>query len=110
MSALHQQLAAGRWLQMSLAEQIGNIGSEFSRARNAEQRQDDEQRNKALERAIDLIDLTLACPYHWTRLKEINRLRELTASQYIKSDEYQVTLQELEDYTLPFALLARSRR
>jgi hypothetical protein len=28
----HRDLAAGRWWQLSLAEQLGNIGSEVSRA------------------------------------------------------------------------------
>ena len=33
MSALqHRDLAAGRWWELSLAEQLGNIGSEISRA------------------------------------------------------------------------------
>jgi hypothetical protein len=29
---MHQTLAAGRWFTLTLAEQLGNIGSEVSRA------------------------------------------------------------------------------
>ena len=97
-----------RWASFSLAEKIGNIGSEFSRAKSAEQRNDWEKRQEALVRALDLIDLSLAVDHVPSHRKELARLRALSANCYINGDEYQASLQELEDYTFPFALLARS--
>ncbi len=32
MTVQHRDLAAGRWWELSLAEQLGNVGSEVSRA------------------------------------------------------------------------------
>ncbi|TSC78477.1 MAG: hypothetical protein G01um101429_750, partial [Parcubacteria group bacterium Gr01-1014_29] len=33
---IHKELAEGRWFQLSLMEQLGNIGSEVGRAARAE--------------------------------------------------------------------------
>ena len=107
MSEKSPKLDQARWTKLSLAEQIGNIGSEFSRARSAEQRNDFEKRQAALERALDLIDLSLVGNFEPKRRKELARLRALSANCYVNGDEYETDLQELEEYTYPFALLAR---
>src|SRR3989344_9359629 len=59
MTYQHAELAAGRWHKMSLAEQLGNIGSEVSRARRAEGKQE-ERFKAATDRALELFDLTLS--------------------------------------------------
>ena len=108
MPTVPKKLDQARWAKLSLAEKIGNIGSEFSRAKSAEQRNDWEKRQAALERALDLIDLSLAGDFVPAHRKELARLRSLSANCYINGDEFEVTLQQLEDYTFSFALLARS--
>ena len=55
-------LANGRWQTFSLSEQLGNIGSEIERAIKWGGRGDIEHRAKALERSIELLDLTIADP------------------------------------------------
>ncbi len=62
----HRDLARGRWHDLSLAEQFGNIGSEISRAINWSARNPDTARS-ALYRALELIDLTLDDPRHRAR-------------------------------------------
>jgi len=37
---LHKNLGAGRWYELSLAQQLGNIGSEISRAKLAQNKDD----------------------------------------------------------------------
>jgi len=77
----HRELAAGRWWRLSLAEQLGNVGSEVSRATRWQGRNPDMARG-ALHRALELLDLTLADPRHResrARLREIARARELVA-------------------------------
>ncbi len=96
-----------RWQTFSLAEQMGNIGSEISRAYFFEQNQDRVQRTKSLARALTLVSLTIDDQRYRGHLKEICRLRELVADLYSQSEVYAVTLSDLVNYLMPFALLAR---
>jgi len=95
------------WHNKSLAWQLGNIGSEILRAINREKIGDTSGRQNALERALELIDFTLSDKNHLQRLKEIVRLRELVADNYVNAGYYQVSLNDLQNYLLPFAILAR---
>ena len=76
----HRDLASGRWHDMSLAEQFGNIGSEISRAIKWSARNPDTARS-ALYRALELIDLTLDDPRH---RRSAPRLREIARSNSAK--------------------------
>jgi len=96
-----------KWHKYNLAQQLGNIGSEILRAVNREKIGDLPGRQNALERALELIDFTLSDISHRSRLKEIVRLRELVAANYVGDDYYRVSLNDLQNYLLPFALLAR---
>ena len=58
----HVALAAGRWHTMTLAEQLGNVGSEVSRAVRAKGQGNEGRMNAALGRALELFDLTAADP------------------------------------------------
>jgi hypothetical protein len=104
----HQSLASGRWFSLSLAEQLGNIGSEVSRAIRA--RGDDKRFEGAVVRALELFDLTLSDPRWRKRLKEIARAREVFCYAVNGSSEYNTTLEDLDKYFLYFALAARSNR
>ena len=55
----HKDLAAGRWAQMSLAEQMLNIGSEVSRANRWKAKGNEEQCHRAADRALELVSLTI---------------------------------------------------
>ncbi len=67
----HQDLAAGRWNQLSLCEQLGNIGSEVGRAINAKKRGDDQRMNTAIDRALELFYFTIDDPKNKSRLREL---------------------------------------
>ena len=64
----------------------------------------------AFDRALELLDLTLADARWRGRLKEIARARELLCDAASGGREYGATLDELDRYFLEFALLARNRR
>jgi hypothetical protein len=49
------------WWELTLAEQLGNVGSEVSRAARWTDRNPD-LATRALHRALELLDLTLADP------------------------------------------------
>jgi len=55
----HKNLAAGRWAQMSLSEQMANIGSEVTRALNWKRKNNEKYCLKSVERALELIALTI---------------------------------------------------
>jgi hypothetical protein len=104
----HQALADGRWQKLTLAEQLGNIGSEVGRAARSFQK-DDARFKGAVERALELFDLTLEDP-RWTgRRREIARAREVFSDAISGGSQYRTSLQELEQYFMYFAILARNK-
>jgi hypothetical protein len=111
MDALHRDLAAGRWWTLSLAEQLGNVGSEISRAVRWTSRNPDTAQ-AALYRALELLDLTLADP-RWLqaqhRLREIARAREVVVDFFAGSNQYGSTSASLQKYFDAFALAARKQ-
>jgi len=105
----HAGLAAGRWHQLSLAEQLANVGAEVGRMRRR-QTAHDPAASPAFERALELLDLTLADPRWRGRRKEIARARELLCDAAFGGGEYGTTVDDLDRYFLAFAVLARRER
>lgn len=101
---------SSRWSKFSLYEQMGHIASEVSRARVWRGRGDEAACNKSIERAFDLVDLTMADKRWQGRLKETCRFRELLADQYAATNTYQVSLIDLERYCMDFALALRKTK
>jgi len=95
------------WHNKPLAWQLGNIGSEILRAINREKSGDAAGRQNALERALELIDFSLSDKSHRGRLREIARLRELVAANFVNDNYYRIGLDDLQNYLLPYAVLAR---
>src|SRR5262245_28149680 len=112
MTNRHRDLAAGRWFDLSLAEQLGNVGSEVGRAiRRAAK--NPALAETALHRALDLIDLTLDDPRHrqsLPRLREIARAREVIVDFLCGPNAYGSTAVSLMKYFDQFALAARNAR
>lgn len=104
---LHASLAAGRWHTMPLVEQLGNVGSEVGRAARWAAR-DPAGSRRAFERALELLDLTIADPRWRGRLKELTRARELLCDAALTGGrEFGSTLEDMERWFLPFAVAAR---
>lgn len=106
----HAGLANGRWHALTLAEQLGNIGSEVGRAIRAKQQGNDARRQRALDRALELFDLTATDPKLLHRLKEIRRAREVVVDFVAGDNSYGSTGQSLEAYFTSFAYAARRSR
>jgi hypothetical protein len=104
----HQSLAAGRWVTFSLAEQLGNIGSEVNRAIRA--RGNKNRFDNAVIRGLELFDLTLGDSRWRNRLREIARARELFCDATWGKLEYNTTLEDLNAYFDHFAKAARAHR
>jgi len=107
MNSLHTELAAGRWHSMSLMEQLGNAGSEVSRALRARARGHADRERLALNRFLDLIDMTLSDPRLRGRRKEICRVREIVCDYFVGENVYRSTPESLDRYFMPYAEAAR---
>lgn len=106
MTPQHAELAGGRWRTLSLAQQMGNIGSEVSRAASAAGR-NETRFLAARDRALELFDLTLEDPRWRGRLQEIARAREVFCDAALGGQAYGSTLEDLQRYFDQFALAAR---
>ncbi|MBI4281566.1 hypothetical protein HY625_01955 [Candidatus Uhrbacteria bacterium] len=107
MDAVHTSLAAGRWQTFTLSEQLGNIGSEVGRALNWHKRSDESRTQSALDRALELFDLTIADTRWKVRLREILRAREVACDYFYGGNTFCSKPEQLESYFTAFALLAR---
>lgn len=109
MTPHHPELAAGRWRTLSLSEQLGNVGSEVSRAVRAASTGREARKVAAFERALELLDLTIADPAHHGRRRELCRLREVLCDYFCGDNEYRSSGESLNRYFLPFGVAARAR-
>ncbi|MBI1957380.1 MAG: hypothetical protein HYS44_02905 [Candidatus Niyogibacteria bacterium] len=107
METIHKELAAGRWRNLSLCEQLANIGGEVSRAR-LWQKKDPAVFDRAVTRALELFELTLSDSRWHGRWREIARSREVFLDTVSDGTEYRDSLERLERYFNDFALCARS--
>ncbi len=106
---IHTSLASGNWHKLSMVEQLGNIGSEISRASKWQAR-DKKLYLGAVERALELFDLTLRDIRWRHRLKEICRAREVLCEIVFEANTYNTSLDDLNRYFTQFALAARAGR
>ena len=96
-----------RWQELSLVEQLANIGSEVYRVKMW-QGKDEKLFENSVLRALDLFYLTLSDPKNKERLKEIARVKELFLDAvYNGAKEYKTTLEDLDKYFYQFALILR---
>ena len=102
----HKELAAGGWQRFGLTEQMANIGSEVGRARKW-QGKDKNLFQGAVERALELFDLTLEDSRWQGRLREIARAREVFLDAVLGGKEYGSTLEESYRYFTQFALASQ---
>lgn len=107
---IHKNAAEGAWFKFSIAEQLGNIGSEVHRVISAKGK--DEQRYEyAIVRALDLFDVTLENPHlRGARLREISLAREVFCDAIYGGKEYGSTLEDSARYLDQFAMAAAIKR
>jgi len=106
----HKSLADGRWAEFSFLEQMANIGSEVGRAINWRKKNNEEYSQKAFERALELIDLTLEGLNEYPKLKELARVREALVDYFYGDNEYNSSAEAWEKYFYYFNYAARRNR
>ena len=104
----HPSLAAGRWRSMSLIEQLANVGSDVDRAIRAHAQGRQDRFERALDRALELFDLTATDP-RWPlhRRREILRAREQFCRLFFDETVEPDLASYLGKYFLQFAVAAR---
>ena len=107
MSYQHKQLASGRWFELTFLEQMANIGSEVERAilwRN----KNSEYSIKAIERALELIELTIADAKNMARLKELTRLHEVLIDNFYGDNNFSSSDKLWRNYFNAFGYAVRA--
>ena len=95
---------------MTIAQQLGNVGSEYGRARNWRAKNNQVYFNKAADRALELMDLTLGdSRWGYNRLREIARAREIMCEDFfgLVKDNFS---NNLDKYFYQFAVLGRAEK
>ena len=107
-TSAHPSLAAGRWQTLSLIEQLGNVGSEVDRAIRAHAQGRGDRLERALDRALELFDLTASDP-RWKlhQRREILRAREQFCRIFFDETSEPDLANYLNKYFLQFAVAAR---
>ena len=95
---------------MDLSEQLANVGSEVERAikwRNKRK----EYSEKAAERALELLELTINDNKHrkFSRLKELNRHKEVWLDFFYCDNQFSSTDELFRKYFYAFAYASRTK-
>lgn len=113
MRIIHKDLwESGRWFELSIFEQMANIGADVDRAIRWRNKGDAQASNAAFERALELIDFTKMDPNNRKRLKELCRMREVLIDYFMFDNEYNCTDEQWQKYFYAFnyaAALAKGK-
>ena len=109
---IHKDLASGRWLTFSLMEQLANVGTDVARAIQWRKRGNAESSLQALERALELLEFTIADKKNKRQLRELVRVRANLADYFLGINECASTDESWQKYFFNFnyaAAIARGR-
>jgi hypothetical protein len=95
---------------LSFAEQMANVGSEIERTISWKQRGHPDYSGRAFERALELLDLTIADAKNRRRLRELLRVRESLADYFFFDNSYQSTRESWQRYFGAFLVAVRGKR
>lgn len=89
-----------KWQAMSWPQKMGNIGSEITRVRVWEEKGNQTEARQSLNRVLEMLRASVGNT-------ETDLLQDIVVDMVKDGKQYQISLKELEEYCLPFALLAR---
>ena len=99
-----------RWHQLSLMEQLGNIGSEVERIISWKNKGNAELSAKALDRSLELFDLTICdTRWHGSKLKELTRAREILCDSFVGDNVYNTPAEFFSRYFYAFAVASQRK-
>jgi len=102
----HPTLTQKKWNGLSKVEQLGNIGSEVSRAINW-RKKNSAYMKESVYRGLELLDLSTKDPKNTKSLKEFLRLRECINHYFFGNNEYGSSDSLWNKYFLAYGMAAR---
>lgn len=108
MSSQPVRITPERWYQLSFVAQMANIGSEVERTMSWRKKGNLDYSQLAFERALELLDLTIAGLKSFSRLKELVRLREVLADYFAFDNIYDSSDAQWHNYFYAFNYAARA--
>lgn len=103
---IHKTLAGGRWFELSIAEQLANVGCDIDRAIRWRDKGDLNYSRSAFERALELLQFTIADPKNKKRLKELCRAKEALIDYFVYDNQYCSTDEAWQKYFFNFNYMA----
>ncbi len=97
-------------MAFSFVEQMANIGSEIERTISWRAKGRVDYSTRAFERALELLDLTVADPKNRKRLRELLRVREALADYFVFDNSYSSSDEAWQRYFRFFLFAARGNR
>jgi len=107
---IHKDLAGGRWYELSVAEQMANVGCDIERTIRWRDKGDLDYSRSAFERALELLQFTIADPKNRKRLKELCRLKEALIDYFVYDNQYSSTDEAWQKYFFNFNYMAALQR
>jgi hypothetical protein len=89
--------------------QMANVGSEIERTISWRAKGRQDYGDRAFDRAIELLDLTIADARNRKRLREMLRIREALADYFVFNNSYQSTPESWQRYFRCFLFAARGK-
>lgn len=100
---IHKDLNAAHWYRFTILEQLANVGCDIERTIQWRNSGDMENSRQAFERALELLDLTIADPKNaGGSRKELVRVREFLISYFLYDNEYSFTDEYWQQYFFDF--------
>lgn len=103
----HKQLSTGRWFNLSFFEQMANIGSEIERAISWKNKNSGFS-YKAVDRALELLFLSIDDKKNMPRLKELTRVYESIGDYFYGNNVFKSNNLLWQKYFYNFAFAARN--
>lgn len=106
----HTSLANGRWQTLSFFEQLASIGSEVERALNWQAKKNPEYSQRSFERALELLDLSLALDLKPSQHKELSLARTVLVDYFSGTNQAKSTPKQWRRYFGAFSYAAQLQR
>ena len=105
---IHSEEARQDWLTRPITYQMGNIGSEVSRALKWVKKGNQSRADKAIDRALELFDFTIeANTKNHARLTEVLKAREEFCDYFFNQNACQTDPATMQKYYDGFAIMMR---
>jgi len=107
MNYQHQELASGKWNKLTFIEQMANLGSEVGRTITWKNQDKLDYSERAFERALELLHLTIADIKNKHHLRGLTRLREALIDYFSFDNEFKSSDKLWQNYFYAFNFAAR---